>query len=69
LYFDKQGGEIHVYHITKDTVTSLYFKTCRENTKKYLAQMKNSLVVISEVYGKPAKPLLAYVDLNKVVPV
>ena len=55
--------------IDKDAVTVIDFKTGRENPQKYPAQMRNYLAIISEVYGKPAKGLLAYVDLNKLVPV
>ncbi|MDO8804668.1 MAG: UvrD-helicase domain-containing protein [Elusimicrobiota bacterium] len=53
--------------IDNDTVTVADFKTGKENTAKYTAQMKNYLGIISEVYGKPAKGVLAYVDLVKVV--
>ena len=28
--------------------------------------MKNYLAIISEVYSKPAKGVIAYVDLNKI---
>lgn len=52
--------------IDKDSVTVVDFKTGRENTAKYAAQMKNYLSIVSEVYGKKAEGVLAYVDLREI---
>ncbi len=55
--------------VDADAVTVADFKTGRENTEKYSAQMKNYLAIIAEVYGKRTAGVLAYVDLQKVVEV
>jgi ATP-dependent exoDNAse (exonuclease V) beta subunit len=49
------------------SVTIIDFKTGRENTPKYTAQLKGYLAIISDVYKKPAQALLAYVDLGKIM--
>ncbi|MCM2266278.1 MAG: UvrD-helicase domain-containing protein [Elusimicrobiales bacterium] len=69
-FVDKEGSLFRMDRvlIDKDLVTVVDFKTGKENTKKYSAQMKNYLAIISEVYARPVRGLLAYVDLNKVVP-
>jgi len=68
-FIDKAGALFRMDRviIEADAVTVVDFKTGRENAKKYNAQMQNYLAIISEVYGKPAKGALAYVDLNKLV--
>ena len=67
-FIDKTGSLFRMDRVLvdKDSVTIIDFKTGGENTVKYTAQMKNYLGIISEVYGKPSKGLLAYVDLCKV---
>ncbi len=55
--------------VDKDLVTVVDFKTGRDNTAKYLPQLKNYLAIVSEVYNKPARGILAYTDLNKIVSV
>jgi len=68
-FVDRNGSLFRMDRVIigKDKITVVDFKTGLENTEKYTAQMKNYLAIISEVYGKPAEALLAYVDLNKVV--
>ncbi|MFA6435066.1 MAG: UvrD-helicase domain-containing protein [Elusimicrobiales bacterium] len=68
-FIDKAGALFRMDRviIDADLVTVVDFKTGRENTEKYAVQMKNYLAIISEVYGKPAKGILAYVDLKKMV--
>lgn len=68
-FIDKSGSLFRMDRVLvdKDSVTVIDFKTGQENTAKYTPQMKNYLAIIAEVYGKPAKGLLAYVDLGKVV--
>ncbi|MEI7481159.1 MAG: UvrD-helicase domain-containing protein [Elusimicrobiota bacterium] len=67
-FIDKNGSLFRMDRviIDKDAVTVVDFKTGGENTPKYAAQMKNYLAIISEVYGKPAKGLIAYIDLLKI---
>ena len=67
-FIDKTGSLFRMDRVLvdKDSITIIDFKTGGENTEKYAAQMKNYLGIISEVYGKQAKGLLAYVDLEKV---
>ena len=67
-FIDKNGALFRMDRVLvdKDAVTVIDFKTGRENPQKYPAQMKNYLAIISEVYARPAKGLLAYVDLNKI---
>jgi ATP-dependent exoDNAse (exonuclease V) beta subunit len=67
-FIDKNGSLFRMDRVLvdADSVTVIDFKTGRENTAKYTAQMKNYLSIIAEVYNKPAKALLAYVDLGKV---
>ena len=64
-FIDKSGSLFRMDRVLvdKDAVTVIDFKTGQENTDKYTAQMKNYLAIVGEVYGKPAKGLLAYVDL------
>jgi ATP-dependent exoDNAse (exonuclease V) beta subunit len=66
-FIDKNGALFRMDRviIDKDSITVVDFKTGGENTEKYAAQMKNYLAIISEVYAKPAKGFLAYVDLRK----
>ena len=66
-FIDKSGALFRMDRvlIDKDSVTVVDFKTGKENTEKYTAQMKNYLAIVSEVYGRPAKGVLAYVDLVK----
>ncbi|HAT71266.1 MAG TPA: hypothetical protein DCS63_00430 [Elusimicrobia bacterium] len=68
-FIDRTGALFRMDRVLvdQDAVTVIDFKTGGENTDKYTAQMKNYLSIIAEVYGKPAKALLAYVDLNKIV--
>jgi len=68
-FIDKAGSLFRMDRvlIDKDSVTVVDFKTGRENAEKYSAQMKNYLAIISEVYGRPAKGVLAYIDLCKTV--
>jgi ATP-dependent exoDNAse (exonuclease V) beta subunit len=68
-FIDKTGALFRMDRVLvdADAVTVVDFKTGRENASKYAAQMKNYLEIVSQVYGKPAKAVLAYVDLNKVV--
>ncbi|OGR44513.1 MAG: hypothetical protein A2X35_00160 [Elusimicrobia bacterium GWA2_61_42] len=70
-FIDRNGALFRMDRviIEKDAVTVVDFKTGRENMKKYAPQMKNYLAIISEVYGRPAKGALAYVDLQKIVEV
>jgi ATP-dependent exoDNAse (exonuclease V) beta subunit len=70
-FIDKNGNLFRMDRVIiyKDKVTIIDFKTGGENPEKYSAQIKNYLVIVSEVYGKPAQGFLAYVDLLKVVPV
>ncbi len=69
-FIDKTGALFRMDRVLADPdgVTVIDFKTGGENTEKYAAQMKNYLSIIAEVYSKPAKALLAYVDLGKVIP-
>lgn len=55
--------------VDKDLVTVVDFKTGRENAKKYAPQLKNYMAILAEVYGRPARGLLAYADLNKITEV
>lgn len=66
-FIDKTGSLFRMDRVLVDnnSVTVIDFKTGGENTEKYTAQMKNYLAIIAEVYAKPAKGLLAYVDLGK----
>jgi len=68
-FIDKTGALFRMDRVLVDpeAVTIIDFKTGRENTEKYKTQMKNYLSIITEVYGKPAKAVLAYVELNKTV--
>ena len=68
-FIDKAGSLFRMDRVLLDAaaVTVIDFKTGHENTEKYSAQMKNYLSIVAEVYGKPAKGLLAYVDLVKIV--
>ena len=70
-FIDKTGSLFRMDRVLvdKDAVTVVDFKTGKENPAKYTAQMKNYLGIISEVYGKPVKGMLAYADLNKIVEV
>ena len=70
-FIDKTGSLFRMDRviIDKDSVTVVDFKTGLENTEKHSAQMKKYLAVIPEVYGKPVKGILVYVDLQKVVEV
>ena len=66
-FMDKTGALFRMDRVIVDEsgVTVVDFKTGRENTEKYAAQMKNYLDIISEVYNRPAKGVIAYVDLNE----
>ena len=68
-FIDKGGSLFRMDRVIvdSDAVTVVDFKTGAENTEKYTAQMKNYLGIVGEVYGKPVKGLLAYVDLGKIV--
>ncbi len=68
-FIDKNGALFRMDRVIIDAgaITVVDFKTGGENTEKYKAQLKNYLAIIAEVYGKPAKGLLAYVDLLKTV--
>jgi len=68
-FIDRSGSLFRMDRVLVDpsSVTVIDFKTGRENTPKYSAQMKNYLSILAEVYNKPANALLAYVDLNKVI--
>ena len=68
-FIDKTGSLFRMDRviIDKDAVTVVDFKTGHENTEKYKAQMKNYLGIISEVYTKPVRGFLAYVDPGKIV--
>jgi len=68
-FIDKTGALFRMDRVLVDpaSVTVIDFKTGLENTQKYAAQMKNYLSIIAEVYAKPAKGLLVYVDLCKMV--
>jgi ATP-dependent exoDNAse (exonuclease V) beta subunit len=68
-FVDRNGSLFRMDRVLlgKDKITVVDFKTGHEDMEKYKAQMQNYLAIISEVYGKPAEGLLAYVDLNKVV--
>lgn len=67
-FIDRNGNLFRMDRviIDKDTVTVVDFKTGAESPEKHSAQMKNYLAIISEVYGKPTKGVLAYVDLRKI---
>ena len=69
-FIDKTGSLFRMDRVLVDagSVTVIDFKTGHENTKKYSAQMKGYLSILAEVYNRPARALLAYVDLVKVVP-
>ena len=69
-FIDRNGALFRMDRVLVDAgeVTVVDFKTGRENTKKYSAQMKGYLSIAAEVYARPARALLAYVDLVKVVP-
>ena len=66
-FIDKNGSLFRMDRVLIDenSVTVADFKTGRENAEKYSAQMKNYLSIVSEAYGRPAKGVLAYVDLCK----
>jgi superfamily I DNA/RNA helicase len=68
-FIDKAGSLFRMDRVLVDaaSVTVIDFKTGRENTPKYTAQLKGYLGIISEVYAQPAKAYIAYVDLNKIV--
>jgi ATP-dependent exoDNAse (exonuclease V) beta subunit len=67
-FIDKSGSLFRMDRVLVDAdlVTVIDFKTGHENTQKYTAQLKGYLGIISEVYGKPAKAMLVYVDLGKI---
>lgn len=70
-FIDGSGALFRMDRVLVDpgVVTVVDFKTGGENTARYAAQMRNYLDIVSAVYKKPAKAVLAYVDLNKLVPV
>ena len=70
-FVDKNGNLLRMDRVVadKDKVTVIDFKTGAENPEKYAAQIKNYMAVISKACGKPAKGVLAYVDLKKIVEV
>ena len=67
-FIDRNGALFRMDRVLVDpgAVTVIDFKTGGVNSGKYEAQMKNYLAIIAEVYGRPAKGVLAYVDLVKV---
>ncbi len=66
-FIDKTGALFRMDRVLvdADSVTVIDFKTGLENTAKYTPQMKNYLSILTEAYSRPAKSLLAYVDLGK----
>jgi ATP-dependent exoDNAse (exonuclease V) beta subunit len=68
-FIDRAGSLFRMDRVLVDpaSVTIIDFKTGRENTPKYTAQLKGYLAIISDVYKKPAQALLAYVDLGKIM--
>jgi ATP-dependent exoDNAse (exonuclease V) beta subunit len=70
-FIDKNGALFRMDRVLVDPeqVTVIDFKTGRENNAAYATQMKNYLAIAAQAYGRPARGLLAYVELFKVVPV
>ena len=68
-FVDRNGSLFRMDRVLigKDKITVVDFKTGLENTEKYAAQLQNYLAIIAEVYGRPVKGFLAYVDLVKFV--
>ena len=67
-FADKNGNISRVDRliIDKDAVTIIDFKTGAEDTEKYANQLKRYLALAAEIYGLPAKGVIAYVDLRKI---
>jgi len=70
-FADKNGNISRVDRliIDKDAVTIIDFKTGAEDTEKYSSQLKSYLTLAAEIYKLPAKGLIAYVDLGKIIEV
>ncbi|HAH32702.1 MAG TPA: hypothetical protein DCL44_10360 [Elusimicrobia bacterium] len=68
-FADKTGNISRVDRliIDKDTVTIIDFKTGAEATEKYAKQLKRYLALAAEIYKLPAKGVIAYVDLRKII--
>ncbi len=67
-FIDGTGSLFRMDRVLVDpaAVTVIDFKTGSENTEKYAAQMRNYRNIVSEVYQKPVRALIAYVDLVRV---
>ena len=67
-FIDKSGALFRMDRVIadKDGVTVIDYKTGGEDPDKYSAQMKNYLAITAEVYKKPVRGFLAYVDLGKI---
>ncbi|OGS16557.1 MAG: hypothetical protein A2234_04815 [Elusimicrobia bacterium RIFOXYA2_FULL_58_8] len=70
-FIDKAGALFRVDRviIDADAVTAVDFKTGGEDVEKHSAQLLNYLGILREVYSRPARGVLAYVDLQKMVEV
>jgi ATP-dependent exoDNAse (exonuclease V) beta subunit len=70
-FADKDGNISRVDRliVDKDIVTIIDFKTGAENTEKYANQLKRYLALAAEIYKLPAKGVIAYVDLGKILEV
>ena len=68
-FVDRNGGLFRMDRVLigKDLVMVADYKTGLENTEKYTAQLKNYLAIIAEVYARPVKGFIVYVDLVKSV--
>ena len=66
-FIDRSGSLFRMDRVLvdKERVTVIDFKTGAANTEKYAAQLRNYIAILSEVYKRPARGVLAYVDLNR----
>lgn len=73
-FSDSQGRLFRIDRVVADEerISIIEYKTGsdRENEEKYLAQMRNYIRIVGQVYtGRPVGGLIAYIDLKKAVPV
>jgi ATP-dependent exoDNAse (exonuclease V) beta subunit len=70
-FVDEEGALFRLDRviIDPDGVTVADFKTGAEDTEKYSAQLRKYAAIAGQVYGRPVRCLLGYIDLRKVVAV
>ncbi|MBI4656039.1 MAG: UvrD-helicase domain-containing protein [Elusimicrobia bacterium] len=70
-FIDKNGALVRMDRviIDKDSVTVVDFKTGKEDTEKYSGQIRNYMSILTEIYKKPVKGLIAYVDTAEITSV